>query len=257
MLKNDEACVDMTSNVYYQDSSITLEKKSYVKGYVMPWHKHDFLSISLMVEGELVEKCHGDTLIPQTGFLSIKPEKVVHQDIFVTECTFLSLKVHDVNYYSMGLDQWKWIRPSTAIKHFINIIQQRNKREAIKDFAYFLNEACKKNCKQEIVPQWLKHVHKVVTEHYNENWQIQELARDVNKHPFYVARLFKHYYGIDILAYKNNLKLHHALSDVLNRNGNLTTLAHQHGFSDQSHFCREFKKATAVTAKKATALFQV
>lgn len=222
----------------------------------MPFHHHDYLSISLLMKGDLVEDSEKGNILPHTGSLSIKPAGVRHRDVFVDECTFLSLKIYDPKYYALHFKEWHWVKPGAGMKHMVQIIQDSNKKGRIKELGTFLAHS-HEQATATAIPPWLGKVHEFVCTHYQENFQIQELAREVGKHPFHVARSFEKHYGIDILTYKKNIRLHHAFCTALDTGDKLTGLAYEYGFADQSHFCRDFKKLTSLSPKKALKLFKV
>ena len=246
----------MITQTIYSDSSLTISLNKYPPGFAMPFHHHDFLSISLLMKGDLVEDSENGNVLPHTGSLSIKPEGVSHRDVFVDECTFLSLKIHDAKYYGLHLKQWNWLPPGTGMRHLMQIISSSNKKASLKDFGAFLANA-QEQTPARVIPFWLCKVHEFVCTHYQENFQIQEIAREVGKHPFYLARSFEKYYGMDVLNFKKNLRLHHAFCKALETGDKLTGLAYEYGFADQSHFCRDFKKLTSLSPKQALKLFKV
>lgn len=240
----------------YTDASLSISLNKYPTGFAMPFHHHDYLSISLLMKGDLVEDSENGNILPQTGALSIKPEGIRHRDVFVDDCTFLSLKIYDAKYYGFQLKEWNWVPPGASMKHMMQVIQASNKKASLKDLGSFLANT-QAQPKANTAPPWLCKVHEFVCTHYQENFQIQELAREVGKHPFYVARSFEKHYGTDILSFKKNIRLHHAFCTALDTGGKLTGLAYDYGFADQSHFCRDFKKLTSLSPKQALKLFKV
>lgn len=245
----------MSTREIFTDKSLSISLNKYPPGFAMPFHHHDFLSISLLMKGDLVEDSENGKIIPSTGSLSIKPEGVSHRDVFVDECTFLSLKIFDAAYFGLQLKEWTWLPPGAAMKHLMHIISSSDKRASLNAFGTFLGKA-QELAPDLMIPPWLRRVHEIVSVHYRENFQIQELAREVKKHPFYVARSFEKYYGTDILTFKKNLRLHHAFCSALETGDKLTGLAYDYGFADQSHFCRDFKKLTALSPKQALKLLR-
>jgi AraC-like DNA-binding protein len=255
-IREEEVLLQAMTRSIFHDSSMSVELRKYAAGYTMAPHKHDYLTISLLMQGNLVEDCETGRMLPSTGFLSVKPPDVMHSDVFVNDCTFLSLKIYDFKYYSLFFNEWQWVRPGIAIKHLVNIIGQTDKREAFGRLACYLSAAEADNAGGN-PPPWLTQVHKTICEHYTEKLRISDIAKEAGKHPFYVARAFKKFYGTDIITYKRTLRIHHAFSDALDKKESLTGLACEYEFADQSHFCREFKKVTALSPQKAISLFNV
>ncbi len=64
--------------------------------------------------------------------------------------------------------------------------------------------------------------------------------------PEYFRKIFKSFYGISPLKYINNLKINHAKELIESRMYSVTDAALQSGYSDMSHFSREFKKVVGV-----------
>jgi len=78
---------------------------------------------------------------------------------------------------------------------------------------------------------------------------LQQLASQVELSRFAIIRLFKHYMGLTPHAYQLNLNIQQA-REQLKRGQSILTVAHDLGFSDQSHFHRVFKGHTGITPKQ-------
>lgn len=74
------------------------------------------------------------------------------------------------------------------------------------------------------------------------NPSLLEISKEVGVSPFHFARGFKEYFGVPPHQYLMNLKLIHAIESIKNQKHSNTFIAHQLGFSSQSHFNKAFKK---------------
>jgi AraC family transcriptional regulator len=106
-------------------------------------------------------------------------------------------------------------------------------------------------------PLWLEKIKEIIDYHFLETLQISRLAKDAKVHPAYLGKAFKTHFGTDIKSYQKQLKIHYAVSKITNNTGNLTEIAYDSGFSDQSHFSRELKKTTNFTPKTISNLLNV
>ena len=79
---------------------------------------------------------------------------------------------------------------------------------------------------------------------------IDELARYLGYSVRHVERIFKKYIGISPKEYSNLLRFQNTINlSHIKEENNLTQLATFFGYSDQSHFIREFKKFTTLKPK--------
>ncbi|WP_338812636.1 AraC family transcriptional regulator [Bernardetia sp. Wsw4-3y2] len=243
--------------IYYQDSSIQIARNHYAKTKSdMPLHSHDFLTISLLLNGNIAEKTSQDQIHKAgAGHVSIKPPQVIHSDSFAENSSLLSLKIYDWEYYDLDFKEWSWIAEQTLIPYFLPLIQQKNKKEAIKQLKKTLAICLQQQSTH--IPTWLSEIATYINNNHEKNIVITEIAQDINKHPFHVGHFFKKFYGMDIKTYQQNLRIRNSFAQVIEQNESLTEIAYKNGFSDQSHFCRTFKKITHFTPRKALNLIDV
>ncbi|WP_375561997.1 helix-turn-helix transcriptional regulator [Bernardetia sp. OM2101] len=224
----------------------------------MPLHSHDFLTISLLLNGKIAEKTsQNQTHQAGAGHVSIKPPQIIHSDSFAEDSSLLSLKVYDWEYYGLDFKEWSWIAEHTFIPYFLAIIQQRNKKESIKQLKKILSICLQQKNKSTQIPTWVSEIAINIHKNPEKKIIITEIAQNAKKHPFHVGRFFKKFYGMDIKTYQQHLRIQHSLAQAVEQNKSLTEIAYQNGFADQSHFCRTFKKITQFTPQKALHLIDV
>lgn len=246
--------MDFTKKTYFEDGSIKIAKSHYseFKNNMQP-HNHDYLSISLLLSGSLIEHTTVGTTIAKPGSLLVKPQKLIHSNIFTENCTIISLNIYDWEYYNLDFESWKIIQQNNTLKNFINLINNNNKKENI----YQIKEYLTSKSIELITPHWLKKIKEIIDLHFLETLQVSRLAKEAKVHPAYLGKAFKIHFGTDIKSYQKQLKIHYAISKITNRKSNLTQIAYDSGFSDQSHFSREVKKTTNFTPKTIVNLLNV
>jgi AraC-like DNA-binding protein len=82
--------------------------------------------------------------------------------------------------------------------------------------------------------------------HYAEEVALQELAGVVNMSPFHLARVFRQVVGLPPHAYQTQLRMARAKT-LLAQGYDVSYVAHETGFFDQSHFTQQFKRLFFVT----------
>lgn len=89
-----------------------------------------------------------------------------------------------------------------------------------------------------------------VKEYIRENFlslpSVDELACMACLSPFYFTKLFKEEVGLSPHAYINQLRVNKA-KEMMAKRVPLLQIAHELGFTDQSHFSKTFLKVTGVT----------
>ena len=93
---------------------------------------------------------------------------------------------------------------------------------------------------------------KPAVDYIHENYRkelisVDELSKMCNITPEYLRRIFKSFYGISPIRYINDLKISIARELLESRMYSVTEAAIQAGYTEMSHFSREFKKATGLS----------
>lgn len=86
-------------------------------------------------------------------------------------------------------------------------------------------------------------------ENYQENISLEELSQKFKLNSFYIIRLFKSKINMTPHAYLLNIKINKA-KKLLKEGYSIVDTALECGFTDQSHFHRNFSKIVATTPKE-------
>lgn len=82
---------------------------------------------------------------------------------------------------------------------------------------------------------------------FREPLGLGELAARVHTTPFHFCRVFRQYVGVSPAAYRTHLRLRAALERLAAGESDLTKLAMDLGFGDQSHFTNAFRARIGMT----------
>ena len=89
---------------------------------------------------------------------------------------------------------------------------------------------------------WVKKVKERINDNPQETISLDKLSIEFSLHPNYIVRKFKEITGFKLSEYLTRVRLEHSANHLLMNKENITSIALQYGFYDQSHFCRNFKK---------------
>jgi AraC-like DNA-binding protein len=95
--------------------------------------------------------------------------------------------------------------------------------------------------------QWVHNIKKQVRFNPERKYAIDQVANTLHMHPVYFVRKFKELAGYTFGEFLIRQRLSKAIDLMPCSNKNLTTVALESGFYDQSHFIRRFKEAFNIT----------
>jgi AraC family transcriptional regulator len=101
--------------------------------------------------------------------------------------------------------------------------------------------------KYSSAPNWLIETEEILRSDFAEKITLEMLSRQVDIHPVHLCKYFKKFFDCTISEYIRKLRIEKSLRTLLNKNTSLTEVACSSGFSDQSHFTRNFKAIMGTT----------
>jgi AraC-like DNA-binding protein len=97
------------------------------------------------------------------------------------------------------------------------------------------------------IPTWVQGLRELIQDQIDTNLtlSLKDLSQNLNVHPTYLSREFSKYFDdISFGDYIRKLRVEKAIELLNNSSHSLAEIAYLTGFSDQSHFNRNFKKFT-------------
>lgn len=93
-------------------------------------------------------------------------------------------------------------------------------------------------------PDWACLLKEFLNDNWQETFSLLELAGVAGVHPVTISKNFRKYFNCSYREYVRKLKIKNSIRFIKNSKLSLTEISLHCGFSDQSHFTRNFKQQT-------------
>ncbi|REH01220.1 helix-turn-helix domain-containing protein [Flavobacterium aquicola] len=95
-------------------------------------------------------------------------------------------------------------------------------------------------------PTWVSEVNMILNDQFLDNLSLEYLSKTLDIHPVHLSRDFSKYFNSSLGEYIRKLKVQKSLQLISEKSLDLTSIAFECGFSDQSHFTRCFKEINGI-----------
>ena len=96
-------------------------------------------------------------------------------------------------------------------------------------------------------PAWLRRTHELLEDCVGSVPTLAEIAREATVHPAHLARAFRAHYGCSVGSFVRRRRIEAAARDLAAATATIAAVAAAHGFTDQSHFTRQFRRYMGLT----------
>ena len=96
-------------------------------------------------------------------------------------------------------------------------------------------------------PTWVSEINLILNDQFSDQLSLDYLSKTLDIHPVHLSRDFSKYFNSGLGEYIRKLKVQKSLQLISQKKLDLTTIALDCGFSDQSHFTRCFKEINGIT----------
>lgn len=115
-------------------------------------------------------------------------------------------------------------------------------KSLIKNY-FFVSSHTESNSWDPRIKKMIEYIHN----HYMNNFQLEELAAEINLSKSACCRTFKKYVKCTIIEYLLDYRLMKSTRLLLTSNDSITSIAYQCGFGSTSYFIEKFKKKSGVS----------
>lgn len=232
-------------------------------------HTHDTYAIAIIEQGAEAFACRGETHIVPVGDIAIINPGEVHTGhaadgswtyrVFYPAPSILqqaaletSGKLQDIPFFPNAVIQDKQLAKQLLGLHK-TLENSTCKLEQDSRLLWTLSQLISRHADPHprIISvgkesQTIKRVREYLETHCTENISLEKLAAIANLSPFYLLRSFKKQIGLPPHSYLNQIRLNHAKL-LLVQGRQISQVAHETGFADQSHLTRQFKRMLGFT----------
>jgi len=215
----------------------------------IPRHEHDLLKVCILLAGSYAER-EGPTLH------SMRPRDVVvrasrrsHANQYgATGARSLLLEIPPDHTTAATLEHIDASRLASgqvmrAAARLVRAFYDRSCNRLIftHNATNSLLEAIVRNARMGQRPPWLDAARERLSQGFADRFVLDQLATQVRVHPVYLSHSFHFHFGQTISEYLRALRVFRA-TELLNSDADISTIAIDCGFYDQSHFTRAFHR---------------
>ncbi len=209
-------------------------------------HEHEAVKICILLEGAFVEREGVSIRSPQRMDVLVRLSRRAHANHYGgrgARSLLLELPPdHRAASELNGIDGIAAGEPSTlrAAARLVRAFRRRTDRAAELRESTCLLLASIAPVRKVPRPAWLEAVRERLAEHWAEPLVLDELAAFAGVHRVYLSHAFRRFFGQTLSGYSRRLRLFHAV-ELLRSAADLTSVAIDCGFFDQSHFIHAFQ----------------
>ncbi|MDW8849650.1 helix-turn-helix transcriptional regulator [Flavobacterium sp. MMLR14_040] len=249
-----------TKKIFDNTQGIAVVETEYQNKVYEGWHSHNNAHITLFLKGGTTEKRKNfsETLGPGSLLFYHSDELHLNQDTLFPSRN-INIEIEEKLLKELQISEStieKSVQNATLTKFIIlkifkeSLVSDAFSGDTINMLFAQLSNSNAHMERFEKSPFWVKSLSELLNDCWNENPNLQDLAQVLNLNPITISKHFPKYFGCTLGEYMRRIKINRSLSLIQSNPGNLTEIAFQCGFSDQSHFIRTFKNQTGFLPKQ-------
>lgn len=212
-----------------------------------PHHQHDQAYICVVLAGGFAEDVAGAAFERRAGQAVLHPPGTAHADRFDIDgalCLNLHIRGFDAPPDAFGMDPVSRSLAEALAAEIARSASVEGMADVLAADALAAELAGRLTGRSfnESVPTWVGQVIEALGDDPDRDWSLAELARIAQRHPTQVARGFRQGAGLSIGAFRRRRRLTRLALDLSLGRDALAGLAARHGYADQAHMTREFRR---------------
>ena len=245
--------------------SCTLSPVIHDQSRVNVAHAHEAAFVTLMLDGEYTEKAALRSFRFERFSTMFHPAGIEHQDFIgapgvrLLMFEFTSELIEDTRYRSM-----RDLSGSRATWDLLALYRDAPNIEPLEFESRALDLIGRIVPLARTTPRdlpSLQRAREYLHARFRDRLMMKDVARAAGVHPVYLGQAFRREFGETIGAYVNRMRIRAAAEQLSSSDAPLADVAFEHGFCDQSHFQRVFKRLSGRTPaefrKNSEALWSV
>lgn len=234
----------------FEQATISVVK--YTEPVSEDWHHHEDFHLSLILKGGNKESRNSKDLQVTPGKILCYEEGEVHRNRHTAfPSTNLNIELNSQFFDTHDLKRNNIALNSDSHFDLLKILHELQINDVYSQESVLnaIQELFTKDDKEKALPEWLGSAETMIQDQWDEFLSPSDIAKTLGIHPVTLSKGFKKFYGETISDRMRKIKLDRAIQFLLNSSKSITEIAHECGFSDQSHLLRTCKSYTGYQPK--------
>jgi AraC-like DNA-binding protein len=219
-------------------------------------HGNERASVIIVERGCCLKRMHNKALRLSPGSTLFIPPQATQADYFPVATTFVAAEigtpllervrefdsrlVGDLNAFQENTRDFH-VRLLSELSHPDDLSELVFEGILLNIFAYI--QRSRQGCPRK-PPSWLTEAKCLLHDRAFQTIRLHEIAGSVGIHPAQLSREFKRFFKITPGNYTRRLRIEHAKRQLEFTEAAIVDIAVKHGFADQAHFSRAFRRET-------------
>jgi AraC family transcriptional regulator len=229
---------------------LSLSLGTYASGALLDEHSHEGGGVSIVLAGSVEEHVGVRLAQGRIGSLVVKPPGTVHRNLFGSAGAIL-LSIANAPPALFDRLGWRWLDSArhtpAAMRASIALLEGDPFGEAQEAAWQILSAAddAEPTPVRIQCPLWLSSVRDSIAD-ARARPSVSGIANAMGIHPVYLTRAFRKRYGCSISQFIRRLRVQRGADLLARTDLQISAIAAEFGFADQSHFCRAFRAEMGV-----------
>ena len=223
-------------------------------------HSHRLGTFNFVLSGRYCEDLAATSGVSEKNEFVYKPPHEPHENRFGSNsATCLLVEFTEPRFYDL-VEHLPWLNRTTQASSAnvkiagIKLLRELRSNRSSKALAVesrlldlllaVEDSTCKTNGRP---PIWLQQIEEYLRDNWQSSFSFEHIASEFDVHATHVAREFKRYYHKTVGDFIRHIRLERGAQLLAATDTPISQISLDCGFSDQSHFCRWFKRTYSVT----------
>jgi len=230
----------------------------------LPSHVHERPCITVLLDGVMAERIGGRERYCERASVLVKPSLERHDDVFgpmgSTQIIIEPDDAHGAVWATANgfFSSVRFFRDADAERLGRRLALELDHPDVVTPLAAagLAFELCAGVARRGgsargvgATPPWLQRTHARLQDSPGESPDLTALAREAGVHPAHLARAFRAHYGCSIGTFARQQRIQSAATQLTTTDFTIAGIALAHGFVDQSHFTRQFRRHLGLTPR--------
>ncbi|EDP72123.1 transcriptional regulator, AraC family protein [Flavobacteriales bacterium ALC-1] len=258
ILQKGEYTGDIIKRLAIDDSIVTHTHYSAKKNNTN-WHYHENLHICFVFQGGKADTKKETTYTQKDGSIFFYHSGEQHRWISpnaISKSANIEIGPNFLNTYHLNENSikqaiYKNVDSKALILKIQNEMLDANTQNSAAIHSLLLQLITKGIDISEVgIPKWVTILNQLLHDNWNESMSLNQMSQIIGVHPITISKYFRKYFNCTLGEYQRKLKIEKSIELIKNSLMSLTEIAFFCGFTDQSHFIRNFKSMTGFLPKE-------